>query len=161
MSTDTCNQLVAEAISRFQGENGLNQQLPSLSGPYPLPSIATFVRFSGALDIYEKAESIRYPVAAIYCSGLKNTQREKFRTLSGTASLVLEIRVSGAKAEELETVLNSYVEAACVVLTASRGSWASFGSYSGDYAITFQSIRAGGKHFVKSAKIEFDIHVSK
>ena len=80
--------------------------------------------------------------------------------LSGVASLVIEIRVSGACAAELETSLNSYVKAGCQVLDASRGSWTAIGTYAGAYDVKFQAMRPGGKQFTKSARIEFDIQVS-
>jgi hypothetical protein len=125
-----------------------------------LPPVSTILNLSAPLDVYEKTTSVKYPVAAIYCGRLRNTQMEKYRIFSGSAQLVVDLRVSGASAEDLETSLNSYVEAACEVLYNSRGAWSNIGTYSGAYDVKFQAMRLGGKQFTKSAQIEFDIQVS-
>ena len=158
---DTCNVLLAQARAVFNGSAGINAQISAMSLNSPLPAIGPIVNVSAPFEVYEKTTSVRYPVAAVYCQRLRNTQAEKFRLFSGSATLVFEIKVSGAHAEELEQQLNSYVEAACQVLDASRGAWTSIGTYSGAYDVKFQAMRLGGKQFVKSAQIEFEIQVSK
>ena len=153
---DTCNVLVEQALAMFSGPDGINSQLePSL------PPLGTILILSASLDTYEKSASVKYPVATIYCGRLRNSQTEKFRMLSGIASLVIEIRVSGACAEGLESNLNSYVEAACRVLDGSRGPWSRIGTYNGAYDVKFQAMRLGGKQFTKTAQIEFEIQVSR
>lgn len=157
---DTCNVVLQQALSVFSGPGGINAQLTMSVNP-SLPPVATILMVSAPIDTYEKTTSVRYPIAAIYCSRLRNTQTEKFRMLSGAASLVLELRVSGERAESLETSLNSYVEAACLVLGASRGTWSAIGTYGGAYDVKFQPTRLGGKQFTKSAQVEFDIQISR
>jgi hypothetical protein len=158
---DTCNVLLAHALTVFSGPGGINDQLAAMSLNPPLPQVGSILILSAPLDIYEKTSSIKYPVATLYCERLRNTQMEKFRVFSGNALLVVEIRISGSRAEELETGLNSYVEAACEVLYNSRGAWTDCGTYSGAYDVKFQGMRLGGKQFTKSAQIEFEIQVSK
>ena len=161
MSTvDTCNVLLAQAVTVFTGAGGINDQLSAMSLSPSLPPVSTILNLSAPLDVYEKTTSVKYPVAAIYCGRLRNTQMEKYRIFSGSAQLVVDLRVSGASAEDLETSLNSYVEAACEVLYNSRGAWSNIGTYSGAYDVKFQAMRLGGKQFTKSAQIEFDIQVS-
>jgi len=162
MSTaNTCNVLLGYAYSVFSGPGGINDQLAALSLTPALATVGSILKLSASVDVYEKTCNVRYPAATICCERLKNSQTEKFRMLSGSALLVVEIRVSGAVAEELESNLNSYVEAACRVLDASRGPWSEIGTYTGTYDVKFQSLRPGGKQFVKSARIEFDIQVSR
>jgi hypothetical protein len=157
---DTCNVVLQQALTVFTGTNGINAQLAMSVNP-SLPPVASILMISAPMDAYEKTASVKYPVAAIYCERLRNTQTEKFRMLSGTASLVVELRVSGERAEYLDTALNSYVEAACHVLDAARGAWGSIGTYGGAYDVKFQAARFGGKQFTKSAHIEFDIQISR
>ena len=157
---DTCNVVLQQALAVFSGPSGINSQLAASVNP-GLPPVATILMVSAPMDAYEKTASVKYPVAAIYCERLRNTQTEKFRMLSGTASLVAELRVTGERAESLEISLNSYVEAACHVLDASRGAWSSIGTYNGAYDVKFQATRFGGKQFTKSAHIEFDIQISR
>lgn len=158
---DTCNLLLDQALAVFGGARGINDQLTAMSLNPPLPPAGSILILSAAIDAYEKTTSVKYPVVTIYCERLKNTQTEKFRMLSGIATLALEIRVSGARADVLDTQLNSYVEATCQVLDASRGSWTSIGTYTGAYEVKFDAARPGGKQFTKSAHIEFDILVSR
>jgi hypothetical protein len=158
---DTCNALVAQALAVFTGTSGINAQLAVMSLSSKPAPVETIMKMSAPIDVYEKTASLRYPVVTIFCERLKNTQAEKFRALSGTALLVVEIRVSGAHVQHLDAELNSYVEAACQVLAAARGAWTSIGAYAGGYDVKFQPARAGGKQFAKSARIEFEIHVSQ
>jgi hypothetical protein len=157
---DTCNVVLQQALSVFTGPSGINAQLAMSVNP-SLPPVASILMVSAPMDAYEKTASVKYPVAAIYCERLKNSQTEKFRMLSGTASLVVELRVSGERAEYLDRSLNSYVQAACLVLDTARGPWSSIGTYSGAYDVKFQTTRFGGKQFTKSAHIEFDIQISR
>jgi hypothetical protein len=161
MSIDTCNVLLEQALAVFSGTGGINDQLVALSLNPSLPPVGSILTLSAPVEAYEKTASLRYPVATIYCERLRNTQTEKFRMFSGSALLVVEIRVSGARAGDLDTELNSYVEAACQVLEASRGTWTGIGTYAGAYDVKFQAVRPGGKQFTKSAKIEFDIQISR
>jgi hypothetical protein len=158
---DTCNVLLSRAMTVFGGPGGINDQLAAMSSNPALPPVGSILNLSAPLDVYEKSASVKYPVATLYCERLRNTQMEKFRVFSGNALLVVELRVSGTRAEDLETNLNSYVEAACAVLYASRGAWSDIGTYSGAYEVKFLAMRPGGKQFTKSAQIEFEIQVSK
>lgn len=158
---DTCNVLLAQGLNVLSGTGGINDQLAAMSLNPPLPPIGSILRVSAPLDAFEKTTSVKYPVALLYCERLRNTQMEKFRVFSGNALLVAEIRVSGANAMDLETALNSYVEATCEALYGARGAWTGIGTYSGAYDVKFQAMRLGGKQFTKSAQVEFEIQVSK
>jgi hypothetical protein len=158
---DTCNVLVQHALTVLSASGGINDQLAGMSTGITLPPVASILKLSAAFDTYEKTAPVRYPVVTIYCQRLRNMQTEKFRMLSGIATLVVEIRASGERAEELEFSLNSYVQAACQVLEACRGVWTSIGTYAGAYDIKFQALRPGGKQFTKSAQIEFEIQISR
>lgn len=162
MSTvDTCNVLLEQALAVFSGSGGINDRLSAMSLNPFLPPVGSILKISAPVDVYEKTATVKYPVLTIYCERLRNTLTEKFRPVSGSALLVVDIRVSGARADDLDTTLNSYVEAACQVLDAARGPWTGIGTYAGAYDVRFQAMRLGGKQFTKSAQIEFDIHVSK
>jgi hypothetical protein len=158
---DTCNLVVEQALAVFGGSGGMNDRLAAVTSNRTLSPVVSFLRVSAALDSYEKSTTVRYPAATVYCTKLKNTQTERFRMFSGTATVVLEIRVSGERAEELEADLNTYVQAACEVLDASRGPWSTIGTYGGAYEVKFQATKAGGKQFMKSAQIEFEIQISR
>ena len=46
------------------------------------------------------------------------------------------------------------------VLDFSRGDWGDGMYYAGGYQVTFGSVKHGGKNFVQSAKVIFEIGVS-
>ena len=158
---DTFNTVVDQAVVVFGGAGGINDQLTAMALNLSLPALSSVLKLSAPIELYEKTTTVAYPIATVYCERVKNSQAEKFRMFSGSAALVLEIRISGARAELLDTELSLYVEAACHVLDASRGPWTGIGTYAGAYDIKFQPTRAGGKHFTKSAQIEFEIHISR
>jgi hypothetical protein len=158
---DTCNALVERALAVFSGDSGINAQLTAMALTRPLPALTTILKMSAPVEVYEKTTALRYPVATICCERVKNTQAEKFRMFSGSALLVVDIRVSGERAEDLEISLNTYVQAACLVLEGAVGPWTTIGTYTGTYDVKFQAMRYGGKQFTKSARIEFDVLVSR
>jgi hypothetical protein len=149
------------ALTVFSGPGGINDQLTALSLNPAIPLVGSILNLSSPVDAYEKATAVKYPVVTVYCERLRNTQNEKFRMLSGIALMVVEIRVSGERAEALETNLNSYVQAATQVLDGARGPWTDIGTYTGAYHVKFQAMRSGGKQFVKSVHIEFEILISR
>jgi len=162
MSTPgVCNQIVDYAVQVFGGAAGINAQLAEMAGARTLPRVGSILRLSASIESYEKTTAVRYPAATLCCQKIKNAQTEKFRSLSGTATLALDIRVTGERAEDIEAHLNTYVEAACRVLESSLGQWTNAGFYAGAYDVKFQGIRPGGKQFTKSAEIVFDIQLSR
>jgi hypothetical protein len=111
-------------------------------------------------EIAEKAASVKYPVIHVYCEKLVNKFREKFRRVSGTARLVAEIRVSADHLQDLQQLLALHVDAVTEILHRRRGDWGDGIFYAGEYEITFQPIRRGGKNYVQSALITLEAHIS-
>src|SRR4051812_36684486 len=69
-----------------------------------------------AQKLLEKSLETRYPTLLIYCEKISNDLREKFRTFSGKARLVVEVRVSQDRLEGLETQLEIYVDTVTRIL---------------------------------------------
>ena len=113
-----------------------------------------------AADLAEKTAGVRYPVVYVYCEKVVNQMREKFRTFSGVADLVIDIRVSHEHMDDLQASLQTYVEAVTDVLDKRRGHWATGVFYSGGYTIEFGAIKRGGRNFIQSAKVELTVNVS-
>lgn len=113
-----------------------------------------------AAELIERSASVRYPMVHLYCERISNTLREKFRTFSGRAHLVMELRVSSDRVEELERKLQLYVDAATRVLDKNRGDWGDGVFYGGTYEVTFGPVRRGGKHFLQMAKVGLEVDVS-
>lgn len=113
-----------------------------------------------ASDLVDKNAAIQYPAIYIYCESLENKLREKFRTFSGGANMVAEVRVSQDRLDGLDLVLHVHVDAVLSVLNASRGDWGLGMFYTGGYEVTYGPVRQGGRNFIQTAKIAFAIEIS-
>ncbi len=111
-------------------------------------------------DVAEKSAGVKYPAFYVYCEGMKNLLREKFRTFSGKAQMAVEVRMTHDRLEGVSEALDFYTAAVCEVLEVSRGDWADGMFYTGGYEVEFGPIKHGGSNFVKTAKIRFDVEVS-
>lgn len=113
-----------------------------------------------AFEMAEKTAGAQYPVVYVYCERVVNNLREKFRTFSGKAHMAMDLRVTQDRLEGLERQLQLYVDAATQVLDAHRGDWGAGMFYTGGYEIQFGAVKHGGRHFIKTAKIVFEVDAS-
>lgn len=111
-------------------------------------------------EVIEKSAGTRYPAFHIYCEKLQNTLREKFRQFSGTATLSVDVRVTHDRLEGLDQMAQAYVDAVTQVLDTNRGDWGDGLFYTGGYTVTYQPVKHGGKNFLQTAKVSFDLQVS-
>jgi hypothetical protein len=111
-------------------------------------------------EAVERTAGATYPAVYVYCEKLANSLREKFRTFSGTARMAVEVRVSQDRLEGLERKLSLYVEAVTDVLDTHRGDWGQGMLYTGGYEVAFGPTKHGGKNFIQTAKVGFDVEVS-
>ena len=112
-----------------------------------------------SVEMAEKTPSTGYPMLLVHCEKVKNTLRQKFARFSGTATIEVEARVSGDSAETLEEQAQTYVDAVVSLLEESRGNWGDGVYYPGSYEIAYGALRPGGKRFLKSAHIAFDLEI--
>lgn len=139
--------------SRIGAMRAENIELPAISGVEILEQHVS-------AEIAERAGSIRYPIAHVYCDRVVNQLREKFRTFSGTAQLNVEVRVSHDHIGELQKQLRICVEAVTDVLDGRRGSWGAGMYYAGGYEISFGPVKRGGRNFIQSAVVRLEVHIS-
>jgi hypothetical protein len=111
-------------------------------------------------ELIEKTAGTQYPTYHLYCEKLQNTLREKFRTFSGTATLSADIRVTHDRLEGLDKRIQAYVDALTDVLDRQRGDWGGGLFFTGAYVVTFGAVKHGGKNFIQTAKVTFDVQVS-
>ena len=123
--------------------------------------IRTIAAMNVSAEISEKSGQAHYPALLVYCDKLSNTLREKFRQFSGKARLVVEVRHSQDRLDDLEAGTHVYVDAVCALLDDSRGSWDGGYFYAGGYEVSYEPIARGGKNFLQRAKVSFDVEVSK
>jgi hypothetical protein len=75
--------------------------------------------------------------------------------------LVIEVRCSQDRIEGLQHRIERYTDAACRVLDSARGVWQDGAFYTGEYEVSFTTLKHGGKNFLQVAKISFEVQVSK
>ena len=113
-----------------------------------------------AADISEQSKAIKYPLVYVYCSAVVNELREKFRTFSGEAKMVVEARISQDRLDQIETNLQAYVDAITQILDNNRGDWGDGVFFNGGYEVTFGGVKHGGRNFLQIAKISFTLEIS-
>jgi hypothetical protein len=126
----------------------------------PVIELAQIIAQNIPADVIEKSAGTKYPAFHIYCEKLQNTLREKFRQFSGTATLSVDVRVTHDRLEGLDQMAQLYVDALTQVLDVNRGDWGNGLFYTGGYTVTYQPVKHGGKNFLQTAKVSFDVQVS-
>ena len=101
-----------------------------------------------------------YPLVYVYCTKVVNSLREKFRTFSGEAQMVVEARVSQDRLDQIETNLQAYMDAITQVLDNSRGDLGAGIFFAGKYEVTFGGVKHGGRNFLQIAKVVFVLEIS-
>lgn len=135
-------------------------ELAALTSPGG-PLSTTQVRSQNvAADLAERSGTVRYPVTQVYCEKLVNSMAEKFRTFSGTAEMAIELRHSSDRIEGLQEGLETAADAVTQILDASRGDWGDGMYYSGGYQVAYSAVKHGGKNFIQTAKVTFEIGAS-
>jgi hypothetical protein len=134
--------------------NATNSNVPSISG-------SQVVLSSIGPDIADKSLQLSYPRICLYSSGLKNTQAEKFRSLSGNLSVIAEIWASGNLVNDVDQWIHFYVEAMTNVLRQNIGDWGDGVFFSGVYDVQFQPAKPGGLGYVESARVMCSLTVSR
>jgi hypothetical protein len=133
-------------------------ELSELSMP-PITGAEIF-DLHAAPELTERSASVKYPVMYVYCERLVNSLKEKFRTFSGTAELTAEIRVSHDHIDELQQRLQTYVDALTDVLDKKRGAWGETVFFTGGYEVLFGPVKRGGRNYLQTARVRFEVHVS-
>ncbi len=150
-------------IMRSQS-NGLNSALAAITesdGIAPFALTGQHLRLHNiAPELSDQSVAAKYPVVHIYCEKLSNLMREKFRTFSGKARMVVEARVSQDRLENLEQRTELMVSAITSVLDASRGDWGSGMLFNGGYEVLYGPVKRGGRNFLQLTRVVFDVDIS-
>ncbi len=157
--------LVTTTLLQFlESPGGLSENLADVAElqGLTLPSIGPGQIFAqnAAQALVERALDLKYPALLVYCEKFSNDLREKFRTFSGKASLVIEVRVSQDRVDGLENLLQTYVDVVTRILDQNRGDWGNGVFYTGGYQAVFGQMERGGRNFIQTGKITLEVAVS-
>lgn len=112
-----------------------------------------------ALNAADRAIGAKYPLIYIYCERIANTLTQKFQRFSGTIDLIIELRHSNDRLENVQAESQYYLDAILAVLNNSRGEWAEGYYFGGAYEVRFEPAKPGGLHFVQASKVKVSVAV--
>lgn len=113
-----------------------------------------------SVELSDRSTEVKYPAVYIYCDKVANLLTEKFRTFSGQARVVIEVRFSQDKPDGLESGLESVVDAVIQVLDQNRGDWGQGMFFAGAWEVAYGPLKHGGRNFIQIAKITYPVEVS-
>lgn len=155
----------AELRRMFADESGFAARLLEVGGregvDVPTVEAQSISDLNLPVELEEKAGTARYPAIRVFCECVNNELREKFRTLSGSIRLVVEIRATADMPETLARTLELYSEAALRVLNSSRGEWQPGLMFPGTWQATFGAMKRGGRNYIQVARIQLDVIASE
>ena len=156
---------VNRAIRILSANTGLLysiQAISELSGVELTPILRGQIHaINVAPEVAERSAGVQYPSVYVFCDRVKNTLKEKFRTFSGQVRTNIEVRVSHDRLEGIEHALQLYVDAITGVLDNNRGDWGGGPFFGGSYEITFGQVKHGGTNFVQTARVSFELEMSR
>ncbi len=165
MAAKIASDATGKVIQRISAPAGMNSSLAALTAPENLlaaPVDANQIRAQNvAADLAERAMPLKYPSLNVYCEKMVNELGEKFRSFSGRVHMAIEVRHSQDRLGGLQEALELYVDAVTQSLNGSRGDWGSGMFYTGGYEVAMGAVKHGGKNFIQTAKITFQIGVSR
>ena len=123
--------------------------------------IRSIVSQNVSVEIAESSGQAVYPALLVYCDRVQNILQEKFREFSGRVHIVIEVRQTQEKLDQIEQNTEMYVDAVCALLGEARGDWGDGASYSGGYQVDYEPVAMGGKNFVQRAKVSFAVELSE
>lgn len=152
-----------KVVQLITAPSGVNAGLAALTLPGAVAgelSAAQVVSQNVAAEVAEKAMAVQYPTVSVYCEKLINNQSEKFRSFSGSIQMAMELRYSQDRLDGLQDAMATYADALLQVLEASQGDWGNGMYYGGAYQASYGPVKHGGRNFLQTAKITFEIGVS-
>jgi hypothetical protein len=146
-------------------EDALEQQINAIAiaSNLTLPAITSdgVVLNPVSAEMGDKDFQLTYPRVCLYSTAIKNTQIEKFRSLSGTVSVTAEVWASANLLQDATQWIHFYVEAMTNILRQSIGDWGDGMFFSGAYDVQFLQPKVGGFGYVESAKLTCNVNVSR
>ena len=156
---------VSRAIQILRGDTGLPysiQAIAELTGRELAPiHSGRILGINVTPEVAERSAGVNYPSVYVFCDRVRNTLKEKFRTFSGQIRTNIEVRVSHDHLEGVESQLQLYVDAVTGVLDNNRRDWGDGAFFGGSYEINYSQVKHGGKNFVQTARVSFELEMSR
>ncbi len=158
--------LAAQKVADLLNANGsLQMQITgmgeSIGVVIPVIEAAQVVVTAASPDIGDKDVQLTYPRICLYTGTLKNTQHEKFRSLSGSIAVIADVWASSDLVSDADQWIHVYVQAMTNILRQNLGDLGDGLYFGGGYEVQFQAPKAGGLGYVESARVSFLFTVSQ
>lgn len=152
---------VLKLLTAKPGINGRLDELAQIES-VPLPPLGAnqIATQNMSFELSDRSAEVKYPSVYIYCDKIANLLTEKFRSFSGKAHMVVEVRLSQDRVDGLEKGLQLHVDAITQILEQNRGDWGQGMFYTGGYEVAFGPVKHGGRNFIQIAKITFEVGAS-
>lgn len=154
-----------KVLNLLTAANALQQKVETIAGStniiLPVITSAQVVLSSAPPNMGDEDLQLTYPRVCVYSAAVKNTQIEKFRSLSGTISVTAEVWASGNLISETDQWIHYYVEGVTEILRQNIGDWGDGMFFSGMYEVQLQAPKVGGFGYVESAKVICSLNVSQ
>ena len=75
--------------------------------------------------------------------------------------MAVEVRHSQDRLEGLQETVEVYADSVIQVLTEGRGNWGDGMFFGGGYEVAFGAVKRGGRNLIQTAKVTFEIGVSR
>jgi hypothetical protein len=143
---------IENEISSMSAENGIDVPV--------IVSSQVYVS-SAPAGMAELQQELGYPRVSVFSTRVKNTQLEKFRSLSGSVTVTAEIAATADLLSDVDLWIHFYVEAITNILRENRGDWGDGVFYSGAYEVDIQPPKPGASGFLQLARVNFEVGVSR
>jgi len=154
----------AQVVTLLNGPQGLNACVSTLAQAenvtLPLVGQNQILTQNVPVELAERSTDVQYPAVNVYCEKIVNQLKEKFRNFSGKAVMSIEVRVSQDNLQGIESQLQTYVDAVTQVLDQNRGDWGEGMYYAGCYEAALGPVKHGGRNFIQTGKVTFEVGVS-
>jgi hypothetical protein len=156
--------VTGKLLKILTSNTGFNSHLDALAQLEQMPIAPVTDRQIRAqnvsFELSDRNMEATYPSIYVYCDKISNLLTEKFRSFSGKAHMVMEVRLSQDRIDGLEKSVQLHVEAIARLLQQNQGDWGHGMFYAGGYEIAFGPVKHGGRNFVQIAKITFEVGAS-
>jgi hypothetical protein len=145
--------------------NNLQQRISTLAAACgvtipPIPSTQVLLT-SASAQIGDRDVQLTYPRVCLYTLLTKNAQTEKFRTFSGSVSVIAEVWASSSLINDADHWIHFYSGALTDILRENIGDWEDGVFFGGAYDVQFQAPAVGGFGYVQSAKVICNFYISQ
>ncbi|HXI44027.1 MAG TPA: hypothetical protein VNH18_02670 [Bryobacteraceae bacterium] len=154
----------SKLVQIMNAPGGLNTNVAALAQAEsvtlpPVPATRFFTD-NVASDVAEKSAELKYTAVYVYCGKIVNDLKEKFRTFSGSLQMEIDVRISQDRLDGMDRTSQLYMDAVTQILDQNRGDWGQGLFYPGGYEVSFGPVKHGGRNFIKSAIVSFQVNAS-